>query len=221
MNTRALLFDLDGTLVDSLADLADTMNEVLASLGHPTHPESAYRRLIGDGVRALVERALPSDASLDPEPIVERFRALYAERMTRKTRPYAGVPEMLAELAGRGAPLGVLSNKPHDATRRLVSASFPDVPFRVVLGAREGVPRKPDPTAALEAAAALGAVPEATWFVGDTSTDMGTAVAARMVPVGVTWGFRDEAELRESGARHVVHAVAELRALLASAEPAS
>lgn len=213
MPDRAFLFDLDGTLVDSLADLAETTNEVLAALGHPTHPEDAYRRFVGDGVRALIERALPAEAG-DPAPVVERFRALYAARMTRKTRPFDGVPALLAGLRRRGVPIGVLSNKPHDATRALVAELFPEAPFAVVLGARPDVPRKPDPAGALEAAAHLGVAPASTGFVGDTSTDMRTAVAAGMVPIGVTWGFRDEAELRDSGARHLVHDVASLAELL-------
>ncbi|MEZ5303807.1 MAG: HAD family hydrolase [Verrucomicrobiales bacterium] len=200
---HAFIFDLDGTLIDSLGDLADSMNAVLAANGFPEHGPDAYRYFIGDGMRELVSRALP--ASERGEAALERYaaqyRAEYGRRWNARTRAFDGVMPALRALADRGAKLAVLSNKPQDFTAQCVAELLGGVEFAEVRGQREGVPRKPDPAAALAIAAACGADPAETFFVGDTSVDMQTAVNAGMVPVGVLWGFRPEAELRESGAR--------------------
>ncbi len=218
---RAVLFDLDGTLVDSLRDIADAANEVLARRGWPSLPLSVYRRAVGEGVRRLLERLaehVPEAASLEEaqvEALVRAFRAAYAERLLRHTRPFDGVRELLRELAARGVPTGVLSNKPHAATRKVVAALFPEHAFAVVLGQRDGVPRKPDPTGALEAARALGVLPEHILFVGDTPVDVATARAAGMTPLGVGWGFRSPEALRDAGACAVLHRADELLQWLA------
>jgi len=212
----AYLFDLDGTLVDSLADLATSMNHVLRERGLPDHPEDAYRRFVGDGVTALVERALPREHAEDAARVAETeadFRRWYGDHMLDRTAPYPGVRDLVSRLVAGGIPCGVLSNKPHDATEWLVDRLFPGVGLAPVFGAREGVPRKPDPGAALEAMAVLGAPAERTAFVGDSGTDMATARNAGMVPVGVAWGFRTEQELVRAGARWVCRDVGELEGL--------
>ena len=206
MTTRLVLFDLDGTLVDSLQDLADSMNAVLVARGHPVHPRESYRRFVGDGVANLVRGALPADAS-DEETVAQcviEMREEYGRRLTAVTRPYPGIPELLAELRDRRLMTAVLSNKPDSATRVLVDRLLPEHHFDLVRGALPGVPLKPDPSAALALCAELGVAPGDVLYLGDTDTDMATGRAAGMVTVGVGWGFRDADELLDAGALHVI-----------------
>lgn len=213
MRIQAALFDLDGTLVDSLGDIADAMNWALAAHGLPAHPEDAYRQFVGEGVVKLVERAVPAAHGAPlREAVLGAYRDRYAERLLERTRPFPGIPALLEALAQDGLLLGVLSNKPDAPTQRLVAALFPGVPFRAVYGERAGVPRKPDPTAALALAAELGVAPAACAFVGDTPVDMGCARRAGMFALGVSWGFRPEPLLREAGADVVAHAAPEVLA---------
>lgn len=212
MTRPAVLFDLDGTLVDSLGDIAGAMNDALVAVGRPPHPVEAYRRMVGDGLEMLARRALGPEHTALLADAIAVYRARYDARLDATTRPYDGVLALLEALVARDVPLGVLSNKPHAATLEVVRRLLP-APFVVVLGERPGVPRKPDPAGALEAARALGAAPADVLFAGDTATDLRTAVAAGMVPIGCLWGFRDEAELRAAGARHLLRAPGELLAL--------
>jgi phosphoglycolate phosphatase len=199
---RAAIFDLDGTLLDTLADLGESMNEALGELGLPEHPLSAYRRFVGDGVTKLARRALPPERR-DDETIarcIAGMRRIYGGRWDRKTVPYPGIPTLLERLAERGIALAVLSNKPDDMCRTVIARYFPATEFRAVVGARANVAHKPDPVSALEIARGLALAPREILYVGDTDTDMRTAVAAGMLPVGALWGFRDADELRASGA---------------------
>lgn len=216
MPIRAALFDLDGTLLDSLDDLADSMNAALESLGFPPHPVAAYRLFVGDGVEALARRALPRGPHTDAlvAECVTAMRAAYERRWNEKSRPYDGIPELLDALSSRALPMAILSNKPDDFTRRIVESLFAAWRFAVVRGARAGTPRKPDPAGALEVARALGVRPEHVLYVGDTDTDMKTARAAGMFAVGCTWGFRTERELSEAGALALVHSPLDCLALL-------
>jgi phosphoglycolate phosphatase len=209
---RLVIFDLDGTLVNSLGDLAASMNAVLASLGFPQHPVAPYRRFVGDGIGMLVRRALPPDRVDDDlvDRCVGLMRAEYARRQTDSTLPYPGIPELLVGLAGQGRLSAVLSNKPDGPTRQLVGALLAPHRFDAVRGARPDTPLKPDPTAALEIAAELEVEPRRTAFVGDTNIDMTTARNAGMTAVGVTWGFRDADELRAAGAHHIIDRPADL-----------
>lgn len=209
---RAVVFDLDGTLLDTLDDLADSGNAALNTLGFPTHPVDAFRWFVGLGVAELARRMLPESARDDAT--VGRACALLVEEYTArwkdKTRPYDGVPEMLAALAATGVPLCVLSNKPQAFTEITVRQFFPGFPFRMVCGARPEAPSKPHPAGALAIAGELGLAPGAFCFVGDSATDMKTARGAGMLPVGVLWGFRPESELVENGARLLVARPGEL-----------
>ncbi|XXF78741.1 HAD family hydrolase [Myxococcaceae bacterium GXIMD 01537] len=215
MFVRAALFDLDGTLLDSLADIGTSMNHALAAQGLPTHPLPAYRHFVGEGVRVLVHKAAAPEAREDVhEALLARYRAYYDAHLLDFTRPFPGLHSVLEGLAADGVRLGVLSNKSDGFTRRLVAHFFPGVPFGAVYGERPGVPRKPDPTAALGLAAELGVPAEACAFVGDTAIDMGTARAAGMYAVGVTWGFRDADELRAAGAQVLATTAEELLAAL-------
>jgi len=216
---RAVIFDLDGTLLDTLEDLADAMNHVLQRRGFPVHPVEAYKGFVGEGIAKMVERAFPTDARLEADirSGIERMREEYATRWNRKTRPYAGIPELLDVLADRRVPMGVLSNKPHAFVRRMVDAYFGSWEFAGVIGESDGR-RKPDPAGALEIRSAMGLPAAQICLLGDTWTDMETARRAGMVPVGALWGFRSEAELERTGAAALIARPGELLDLF---EPAS
>jgi phosphoglycolate phosphatase len=203
---KAFIFDLDGTLIDSLDDLAEAVNRMLDQNGYPRVPLSLFPKYIGDGVRALVTRALPQEvlAKEDIDARVADYQRHYEDTWHEQTRPYTGMLETLGDLRARGQKLAVLSNKPDHFTKLCCKHFFPSVPFGPVLGAREGVPRKPDPAAAMEICRELGLSPQDCAFVGDSGIDMATAVNAGMLPVGVRWGFRGETELVEHGAKELV-----------------
>ena len=196
---RGVIFDLDGTLADSLGDIASAMNRTLRAHGLPEHPVSAYRTFVGEGVRKLAERALPPGTEALREAFVTAYEADYAQHLLDETRLFPAIPEVLDALASSRVPVAVLSNKPDVPTRRLVDALCGRWQFRAVFGERPGVPRKPDPASALALADELGAGPQSVAFVGDTGVDMLTARAASMRPVGVLWGFRPQ-EVLGSGA---------------------
>jgi len=215
-DARAIIFDLDGTLLDTLADLADSGNAVLAALGLPQHPTAAYRYFVGLGVAELTRRMLPEDRRDEAflKKALGMFRDEYTARWKDKTRPYAGIPELLRTLHERGLPLCVLSNKPQSYTDLTIREFFPGFPFTQVRGERAGVPGKPHPAGALAVAQDLGLRPGQIAFVGDSATDMKTARGAGMLPVGVLWGFRTADELTENGARHLIDRPDALLALL-------
>jgi phosphoglycolate phosphatase len=204
---KAVLFDLDGTLLDTIEDLTDSMNAALARLGFPGHSSEACKQLVGEGVEHFAVGALPSEAGRD-EAMVERcvglMREEYRKRWAAKTRPYDGIAELLDALVGRGLGLAVLSNKADDFTKMMVSYFLPEWRFETVVGARPGVARKPDPAPALRVAEELGLAPGEIMFLGDSKTDMETARAAGMFPVGALWGFRSAEELLASGARNLI-----------------
>ena len=201
---RAVIFDLDGTLADSLGDIGGAMNEALAARGLLEHPLLAYHQFIGEGVEVLARRAAPLLEERHVKALVDEYRERYAARIDAATRPYEGISELLDGLVQAQVPLAVLSNKRDDFTIELVRRRFSRWPFRAVRGERADVPRKPDPTAALEIASTLAVAPADCAFVGDTSIDMKTALAAGMQPVGVLWGFRGREELLEAGAKRLL-----------------
>lgn len=211
-DTRGVIFDLDGTLLDTLADLAESVNFVLARRNWETHPVDAYRGFVGDGVDMLVQRALPENQRRGSiiMDCVREVRSEYDKRWARKTRPYPEVDQLLSRLNALGIPLAVLSNKPDDATQAMVGHYFPASPFQVVAGARPDIPKKPDPAMAVEIAKMMKILPEAMLFLGDSNTDMQTAMAAGMLAVGAAWGFRGPDELIASGADHVLKTPLEL-----------
>lgn len=216
MDFGAVVFDLDGTLLNTLADIGDAGNAVLRDRGFPEHPLEAYRYFVGDGARTLATRILPEDRR-DEETVegcLAAFKEEYNRHWDRKTGPYDGVPEMLDALAERGLPMAVLSNKPDEFTRRCVDRLLASWSFDVVFGLRDGVPKKPDPAAALEIAGTLDVAPSKCLYVGDTATDMQTAVAAGMFPMGALWGFRTREELEQHGAQLVIGRPQELLGVL-------
>jgi phosphoglycolate phosphatase len=212
----AVLFDLDGTLLDTLEDIADAANRALARHGHPLHPVASFRYFVGEGARTLVERTLPENARVKEtiDRLYAEFLGEYARNWKAKTRPYDGVPGLLDGLVERGVKIAVLSNKPDDFTRRCVEELLEHWTFDAVLGHHDGIAPKPDPAGALEIARTLGVPSGRILFAGDSAIDMETARAAGMFPVGVLWGFRTREELESSGARAVIESPSELLAIL-------
>ncbi len=209
---KAVIFDLDGTLLDTLSDIADSMNEVLARHGLPVHGYDAYRTMIGAGLDVLARRAVPEDRRDDGtvSSVVADMRKEYDRRWSLTSRPYPGVPEMLTLLAGRGIPFSVLSNKLDSFAKLMVSALLSDWSFFEVRGLVQGLPRKPDPHIALEMVDALGLFPDQVVFVGDSDIDMETAVRAGMKPVGVLWGYQTPEKLISAGASTLLSSPREL-----------
>jgi phosphoglycolate phosphatase len=210
----AVLFDLDGTLADTLADLANATNWALTQLGCPTHPLAAYRYFVGDGTRNLCLRVLPADRQHLVDDALQLMRTHYEAHFFDKTRLYPGIPELVSALTAQDCTMAVLSNKPDDFTKRMIAHYFSPSLFAVVRGQLPNVPLKPNPTAALQIAEELAIQPTQWLYLGDTNTDMRTARAAGMMPVGVLWGFRDRKELVESGAKHIVARPEEVLTLL-------
>jgi phosphoglycolate phosphatase len=196
-----VIFDLDGTLLDTIEDIGLTMNLVFGRRGFPPFSIADCMRMVGDGMEVLVRRALPGgsgDEALVDE-IVQEYREAYGLAWRDHSRPYPGVPELLEGLKARGVRSAVLSNKSHPFTEIMTRELLP-FDFDAVLGALPGMPFKPDPSAALRIASDMGLPPDGFVFVGDTDIDMETARAAGMYPAGALWGFRDAANLRAGGA---------------------
>lgn len=210
---RGVIFDLDGTLADSLKDIAAALNHVLGELVLPRFSDAEVERMVGDGARMLIRRALGPRVELE-ERVLAAFQARYLEALSVHTRAYDGVDALLDALEARGVPTGVLSNKPHAATVELVRALFPRHPFTRVLGTREERLKKPDPSGALEIAAAMALAPAEILFVGDTPVDVETARRAGMISVGALWGMRTREELEAADVRHLIAAPDQLLTLL-------
>lgn len=212
------VFDLDGTLINSLADLAEATNHALAACGFPTHPLDAYRYFVGNGIGKLFERALPPEARTAPhqEAVRREFLPYYTAHGTDHTCPYPGIPRLLAHLSSRGWLLAVASNKYQEATLRLVQQFFGSLPWACIYGQREGVPAKPDPTVVRCIMQETGADPCRTVYIGDSCVDMQTGAAAGVHTVGVSWGFRPRTELEALRPAFVADTVEQLQAHLAA-----
>jgi phosphoglycolate phosphatase len=207
----AIFFDLDGTLLDSVQDLADATNAALRVFGLPEHPVHAYNYFVGDGFEMLIQRATPEDT--DPElrlRVMQQARDAYRQNWANTSKPYEGIPELLTELRKRAIPLAVLSNKPHEFTLLTMQHFFPSIRFARIQGSPPGLRAKPDPALALAMLQELGLEAQNVLFMGDTGVDMITAINAGMFPLGVLWGFRPEEELRQYGARLILGRPAEL-----------
>lgn len=209
---KGVIFDLDGTLLDTLQDIADSGNAVLKKLKFPTHSIEDYKIFVGDGMANLACRALP-EGHWDLDTItkcVKLVKAEYSKRWYKTTKPYEGIAELLDELKERKIKIAVLSNKPHEFTNASVLRFLKKWKFTVIAGAKDKEPRKPDPTVALKIAAKMKLSPKEVIFAGDSNADMLTAKAAGMYAVGVLWGFRGKKELIANGAKAVIKKPQEL-----------
>ncbi len=213
---RLIVFDLDGTLLNSLEDLADSANWVLEQHGFPTHPVDAYRYFVGDGVRKLIERILPQEERTEAriEQCRQEFVAYYKVHMEDKTSVYEGITELLVELKNRGLKIAVATNKVHIAVKPLMEKYFPEIRFDSMIGQREGVPVKPAPQIMFDILRETGCEPSEALHVGDTATDMQLAHNAGVTPVGVLWGYRPLEELQEAGAKFIIEKPEELLGLV-------
>jgi phosphoglycolate phosphatase len=200
----ACVFDLDGTLVDSLRDIAESLNLCLDLLGLPSYPVESYRYMVGEGIPKLCERAVGRDHPHMVARLTELARPVYRTRAICHTRPYPGIPELIERLRAQGIKLAVLSNKPHDLTVRVVEAFWPRATFAAIYGYVEEQYRKPSPHYLRRICAELAVSPAGVCLIGDTPTDVETARAAGTVSVGVTWGFRTRADLEAAGAQRIV-----------------
>src|SRR5512136_801996 len=216
MTYRAVVFDFDGTLLDTLRDLAESVNSVLSRSGFPEHSLVAYRHFVGEGIEELARRVLPEghrDEATMTKTLTD-VRQEYRQRWPNHTRPYEGIPELLDALTARRVKMAIVTNKPDDSTRTMAARLLPRWKFDVIVGATTEMPRKPDPKGALEAARRLRLSPEAILYVGDSDIDMKTANAAGMYAVGVLWGFRSADELIKNGAKVLIRKPLELLELL-------
>lgn len=214
---QAVILDMDGTIADTLHSIAGFANTALQAHGYPPLEAERYRLLVGNGADTLMRRMLDSTGAAytgaDAAALRQTYDALYEKDPTQLVTPYPGVLALLSEIRRRGVKTAVLSNKPDDMTNAIAAALFPGL-FDLVCGQRSGVPKKPDPTAALEIARALGAAPADCLYVGDSGVDMQTGRNAGMETAGVLWGFRGADELTENGAAHLVDSAEALLPLI-------
>lgn len=212
---KLIIFDLDGTLLNTIADLAQSTNHALQTLGYPAHPESAYHFMVGNGINKLFERALPEGEKTEENVLRVRreFIPYYDVHNADKSRPYPGIPELLDQLQEKGMQLAVASNKYQSATTKLIAHYFPTIRFTAVFGQREGVNVKPDPTIVHDILDIAKVSKEEVLYVGDSGVDMQTAANAGVTACGVTWGFRPRAELETFHPDHIVDAANEIAAI--------
>ena len=213
---KAVVFDLDGTLLDTLDDLADSMNYVLESNGFLIHEINKYKHFVGNGLRNLVTNALPIEYRNNEtiDSAVKNMLKEYGKRWYNKTIPYAGIPELLDQLSARDIKLAILSNKEHNITLKIAEKFLSKWKFEVVFGERMGVPRKPDPASALEIIKILNIPADNIIYLGDSGSDMQTANNSGMYAVGASWGFRGAEELLKAGAQCIIDTPMELMKIL-------
>ncbi len=205
MKDIAFIFDLDGTLIDSLKDISLCANKVLEEFSLPIHPLEDYRYFVGAGALTLVKNCVPKDLNEEEiKKVLKRFIEVYDKKLQANTNPYEGIMELLSKLHKKGIKIGILSNKPHEFTVKYVEEFFSEFNIEEIHGQKEHIPKKPDPTAAINIAKSFNIPCENIYFVGDTSIDMKTAKSANMKAVGVSWGFRKVEELIKNGADYIV-----------------
>lgn len=203
---KAVLFDLDGTLIDSLSDLADATNRVLQNNGFAPRPKEAFPYYVGNGIPKMIERALP-DAVKDAETVnrlTKEFLAYYGQHYADKTVAFDGMPELITDLKKNGLRLAVVTNKAQEMAEAVVKKLYGEKTFDLIFGKRADTPAKPDPTVSRSVMETFGVLPEECAFLGDSGVDMQTARNCGALPIGVLWGYRNEAELRENGVQFLI-----------------
>lgn len=212
---KLIIFDLDGTLLNTIADLAQSTNHALQVLGYPTHEESAYNFMVGNGINKLFERALPEGEKSEENVLRVRkeFIPYYDVHNADKSQPYPGIPELLEQMQEKGMQLAVASNKYQAATEKLIAHYFPNIRFTAVFGQREGINVKPDPTVVFDILKIAQVAKEEVLYVGDSGVDMQTAANAGVTACGVSWGFRPRAELESFHPAHIVDQASKIAAI--------
>ncbi|MBP3390839.1 MAG: HAD family hydrolase [Clostridia bacterium] len=215
MPIKLAIFDLDGTLCDTIEDLANAVNISLSTLGYPTHTVQAYKYMVGSGIPNLIYRALPEDKKSDAE--VEKAKAImldyYKDHFADKTYAYSGIPELLQKLKNNGIHIAVCTNKAHDMAVKVIEKIFGST-FSLVIGKSDGRPLKPDPFSVNEIMQHFGVSNTETVFIGDSGVDIKTALNSQTTPIGVLWGFREKQELKENGAEHFAAAPNDIFAII-------
>ena len=213
---KLLIFDLDGTLLNTIADLAQSTNHALQALGYPTHEEAAYSLMVGNGINKLLERALPEGEKTEENVRRARkeFVPFYDVHNADKIRPYPGIPQLLEQLQREGLMLAVASNKYHSATAKLIARYFPGIRFTAVFGQRDGIGVKPDPTVVFDILDIARTAKEEVLYIGDSGVDMQTAANAGVTACGVTWGFRPRAELEAFHPEYIVDRADEIASIV-------
>ncbi len=211
-----IIFDLDGTLLNTIDDLANATNHALKEHGYPQHGLWVYPTMVGNGVTKLIERAMPEESRSEANinAVLTSFKTYYSEHCCDLTKPYPGIPELLGQLTGKGVNLAVTSNKYQEAVSRIIKHFFPTDNFRAILGNTEGMPRKPDPSIVFKALSEWPTPKNEVLYVGDSGVDMETARRACVESVGVSWGFRTIHELKEALADHIISTPAQILDLL-------
>jgi len=212
---KAIIFDLDGTLLDTLTDIMESVNNVLSKYDFPTHEMHAYKYFIGNGIEVLTRKAFPKDITESEfRNYFQEVKQEYESRQTLRTKPYNGIEEMLTKLIEKNISISILSNKPHEFTIPTVKHFFPNIEFSVVFGSRNGIDRKPSSDAVFEILKKLNLKKEECFFVGDTAIDMQTSVNAGVDGIGVSWGFRTIKELQDNGAKYIIDSPSEIFKLI-------
>lgn len=213
MKYKAIIFDLDGTLINSLEDIADAMNKILIDNNYPTHIYESYNYFIGNGLHKLVSRALPEDKQNEIDRCYEAMMTHYGENCIQKTKPYDGIQDLLEQLNSQNIPVSVLSNKSDALTKRITKAIFPEC-FEPIMGLTSEELKKPNPSTAIQISKELNCNPSEIIFVGDSGIDMQTATQAGMYAVGVSWGYRTKEELLSEGAKFILNEPSDLMKFL-------
>lgn len=215
---KGIIFDLDGTLLDTLTDIADSCNNALSKFGFCGHSTEDYKIKLGNGFKVLIKESVPKDTDEDTiESVMKSFVEIYNHNYLNRTAPYDGIIELLIELKEKGIKLAVNSNKRDDYVKPLISKYFNEIPFVAVYGERKGIARKPDPAAANEIIKLMGLSKEEILYIGDSDTDMQTAENAEVDGVGVLWGFRFYEELKKNGAKYIISKPSEILDILKEA----
>lgn len=201
---KLVIFDLDGTLLNTIKDLGEACNHALKSMGFPTHPVHTYTYMVGNGIRKLIERAYPDGDKTTIDTLLTKFKEYYNENNTKLTKPYDGISELLAELSARNINIAIASNKYQEATEKIIRYFFPQTPFVSIQGQTEGRNVKPDPSIVFAILSDCPTPKNEVIYIGDSAVDIETARRACIESVGVTWGFRPVSELRNAYADHIV-----------------